>query len=582
MAQFSIKITKDGIIPIDDVSKRIVQGIMRDGDLPVGQLPSDNWRYYTDDAFEKRPRDSRDEDEEDQGQGKQKQYNVYADSAVWADGESSNDHPALKQNGSDTSQLSWTNIFRFLLAEFCSELREPENNGHVSDAYGDGHYFMVFDSKERYDTWLKKDRSEHSGFGFDKYVVARDPETGRQYWVTAYQYAGWATIATAVILLKRFGRPGQSLALTFTIKDSVHDTDESDEGDAANQEDMMSAYPGVYGYEDYRRLIEEAGTTNLIFHGAPGTGKTYTVLKAIAELLGHDVEGDHTPKDFFAQLSDDESERFGFVQFHPSYDYTDFVEGLRPSKRTGEDFELRAGTFMRFCAKARKDHDRSHHYYFLIDEINRGDVSNIFGELFFLLDGGYRGVGVSTQYENLHDDGFADEYLRSGESDHTEHPKFSIPENVTIIGTMNDIDRSVDSFDFAMRRRFRFIDYTWQSSRECFGIDPHSDTGKLMETMNDTIAQTEGLGEEYALGAAYFQDLDESAGDRARATVWDTKVGPLLREYLRGIPDSDARLQEFDDIWHGRQSLAVNPEDADGMRSLQDESDDATLPDSRD
>ena len=582
MAQFSIKITKDGIIPIDDVSRRIIQGIPREGDSAENLLPSDDWRNYTNEAFKKNPKDSRDEDEEGQGRGRQKQYNTNADSAIWSDGRFSNDHPALNSDGSDTSRLSWTNIFRFLLAEFCSELREPENNGHVSDAHGDGHYFRVFDSKENYDTWLKKDRSEHSGFGFDKYVVARDPETGRQYWVTAYQYAGWATIATAVILLKRFGRPGQSLTLTFTIKDSAHDTDESAEGDAANQADMMSAYPDVYGYEDYRRLIEEAGTTNLIFHGAPGTGKTYTVLKAIAELLGHDVEGDHTPKDFFAQLSDDESERFGFVQFHPSYDYTDFVEGLRPSKRTGEDFELRAGTFMRFCAKARKDHDRSHHYYFLIDEINRGDVSNIFGELFFLLDGGYRGVGVNTQYENLHDDGFADEYLRSGEADHTEHPKFSIPENVTIIGTMNDIDRSVDSFDFAMRRRFRFIDYTWQSSRKCFGIDPQSDTGKLMGAMNDRIEHTEGLGEEYALGAAYFQDLGWSAGDRARAMVWDTKVGPLLREYLRGIPDSDARLQEFDDIWHGRPPRTANHHDADGMRSLQDESDDATLPDSRD
>lgn len=539
MAQFRIRITRDGIIPFDEISKQIVQSILREKGLRGDVLPSEDWKRYTDKVFRK----------EQNGEGKK--LNNSADSAEWVDGGSSNTQPAVNKND-QTGKLSWTNIFRFLLSEFCNELRQPENNGHVQDAYRKEHYFRVFDSEVAYqqrDNGMEKNGER----GLDRFVKATDPETGKSYWLTAYQYAGWATIGTAAILLKRFGRPDQSLSLTFTIKDSFYDGTTNAGNDSTDQGEVMDVYPDVYGYEDYKRLIANAGATNIILHGAPGTGKTYTVLKAIAELLGHDVAHDATPRDFFSQLSDDEAERFGFVQFHPSYDYTDFVEGLRPSREPGKDFELRAGTFMQFCAKARAD-DGEHRYYFLIDEINRGDVSNIFGELFFLLDEGYRGVGVSTQYENLHDESFEKNYLRDGNSSADKPAKFTIPPNVTIIGTMNDIDRSVDSFDFAMRRRFRFIDYTWQSSRKCFGIDPMEPVGRLMEEMNDKIERTEGLGQEYALGAAYFRDLVPSADERSRDAVWNTKIGPLLREYLRGIPDANDKLQEFDDIWHGRET----------------------------
>ena len=265
---------------------------------------------------------------------------------------------------------------------------------------------------------------------------------------------------------------------------------------------------------------------NLILRGAPGTGKTYLAKEIALELTGGNED------------------QIGFVQFHPSYDYTDFVEGLRPvSNGDGIiEFKLQDGIFKKFCQKARDaqktggqdnfeetwtkltnainekqgqylfprssvpaslnsqgnvkfdspvatkekvyflykgeetklkyetyqkivlDHmkesyglsdyasptiDTDKNFVFIIDEINRGEISKIFGELFFSIDPGYRGKDGegSTQYANLHE----------------TNEKFYIPENVYIIGTMNDIDRSVDTFDFAMRRRFRFIEITAES-----------------------------------------------------------------------------------------------------------------------
>lgn len=171
-------------------------------------------------------------------------------------------------------------------------------------------------------------------------------------------------------------------------------------------------------------------------------------------------------------------------------------------------------------------------YVFIIDEINRGEISKIFGELFYSIDPGYRGKAgeISTQYSNLHSD--PDE-------------KFYVPENVYIIGTMNDIDRSVDSFDFAMRRRFRFIelkanDYT-EMLDELEDENLKAEAIGRMKSLNDEIARVEDLNENYQIGASYFLKLKTIGFDQ----LWTDYLKPLLQEYIRGMYDEAGLMKKF-------------------------------------
>lgn len=277
---------------------------------------------------------------------------------------------------------------------------------------------------------------------------------------------------------------------------------------------------------------------NIILRGAPGTGKSYLAKAIASQIIGISNEELETSK------------QFEFVQFHPNYDYADFVEGIRPvlSSDGNMGFNLKSGIFKKFCEAAiieQKDrsldkcreknenyieynnHDKK--FVFVIDEINRGEISKIFGELFFSIDPSYRGItgAVKTQYSNMESD----------------KDKFYIPENVYIIGTMNDIDRSVDTFDFAMRRRFRFIEIKANENIEMLESLGNKKEQAIirMTKLNEAISQVDELDSNYHIGAAYFLKLNSIDSDE----LWEDYLEPLLSDYIKGMFNESEIMESF-------------------------------------
>ena len=485
---------------------------------------------------------------------------------------------------------------------------------------------------------FKKHRNsiEYLTYGYD---------SGRQFVI--YCWNIFSTIIFVRECLKRFGEPGDQFILTYREKDEKETVATITE--SAVQEELVQQFKG-YRNPFSTMLIE---SKNLIFRGAPGTGKSYLAKEIAADIISNGYFDDYT------LLTDEQKKQVEFVQFHPSYDYSDFVEGLRP--RVNDDgtmgFELQDGIFKRFVDRARKNYEDSQKskeaiekeisvqesmteffsnielgidtfktingneftvtsvddkhiyisipgnasankltlnldeirrmletgerfdkirdittffgktfatqgysydfalykeilkrkkklsrsvakveelkkYIFIIDEINRGEISKIFGELFFAIDPGYRGRAgeISTQYANLHPD--PDE-------------KFFIPENVYIIGTMNDIDRSVDSFDFAMRRRFRFVELRADERLEMLAAledeELEAEAIRRMTALNKEIASVEDLNENYQIGASYFLKLKTLDFDQ----LWTDYLKPLLQEYIQGMYDEKGLMNRF-------------------------------------
>lgn len=467
----------------------------------------------------------------------------------------------------------------------------------------------------------------------------------------------WNLFSTLIFVqecLKRFGEPGDKFILTYREKDIKESEDEANE--ATIQEELVKPVK-EYGNEYSRMLIE---SKNIIFRGAPGTGKSYLAKQIATDIIS---EGYF---DKYESLNDEQKKQVEFVQFHPSYDYSDFVEGLRP--KINDDgsmgFELKDGIFKSFVSRARRNYENSQKskeiveketsvqesmknffdnielgvdefktltennfyissiddnfihitipgndvvnklvlsvgeikqmlesgltfnrvkditnffnkqfasqaysyefvilkaiqsnkirtrqssveteslkkYIFIIDEINRGEISKIFGELFYSIDPGYRGKSgeIATQYSNLQ----------------LGNEKFYIPENLYIIGTMNDIDRSVDSFDFAMRRRFRFIEIKADATSGMLdGLKSNrlddaanellpEEAINRMTALNEAILEVEDLNENYQIGASYFLKLKNLTFDE----LWTDCLRPLLQEYVQGLYDEEGKMKKF-------------------------------------
>ena len=255
--------------------------------------------------------------------------------------------------------------------------------------------------------------------------------------------------------------------------------------------------------EEYERLRSVlVFKKNIILQGAPGVGKTYTAKRLAYSFIG-----------------EKNVDRVKMVQFHQSYSYEDFIMGFRPSDI---GFELRKGTFYNFCKRAELD--AVNDYFFIIDEINRGNLSKIFGELFMLLENDKRGASLQLVYSD---------------------EKFAIPDNLYIIGMMNTADRSLAMLDYALRRRFAFFEL--KPGFETDGFKSYQLTinnSKLnnlitcIKNLNYAIVSDETLGEGFCIGHSYFCNLKpESVDNQVISNIVEYELVPLLKEYWFDEPN---------------------------------------------
>lgn len=276
-------------------------------------------------------------------------------------------------------------------------------------------------------------------------------------------------------------------------EEAVLDNEEIEESfDPYTADDFLrDVYMDEQRYNTLKSLV--LTKKNVILQGAPGVGKTYAAKRLAFSIMG-----------------EKDNNRVKMVQFHQSYSYEDFIMGFRPTE-TG--FELKKGVFYEFCRKAAED-DRP--YFFIIDEINRGNLSKIFGELFMLIESDKRGVELQLLY--------ADE-------------QFSIPSNIHIIGMMNTADRSLAMLDYALRRRFAFFEITpafasagFRAYRTKVNNQKFDRLIASVEQLNEVITNDDSLGEGFCVGHSYFCTNTTINDDWMRSVV-EYELIPLLKEY---------------------------------------------------
>lgn len=250
---------------------------------------------------------------------------------------------------------------------------------------------------------------------------------------------------------------------------------------------------------------------NIILQGAPGVGKTF-----LAKRLAYSIMGEK------------DDEHINLIQFHQNYSYEDFVMGYKPIK---EGFELKYGIFYNFCQKATKNPDKD--YFFIIDEINRGNLSKIFGELLMLIEADYRDEKATLAYDGL---------------------DFSVPKNLHIIGMMNIADRSLAMIDYALRRRFSFFDIEpafdsegFSNYQKEFSNKTFNELIEKIKKLNEAITQDQSLGKGFCIGHSYFCNAEECTLEWMKNIV-EFDIFPMLSEYWF---DDESKLNEWKDILYG-------------------------------
>lgn len=279
------------------------------------------------------------------------------------------------------------------------------------------------------------------------------------------------------------------------VDDSVHDLEPIVNKKYGKEDFLAEVYMTGAKYDRLFNVLKRK--KNIILQGAPGVGKTFAA-KRLA----------------YAMMGEKDKERVDFIQFHQNYSYEDFMMGYKPTENGG--FEMQYGVFYRFCKKAENNPEKD--YFFIIDEINRGNMSKIFGELLLLIEKDYRGTSSKLAYQNLN---------------------FSVPENLYIIGMMNTADRSLAMIDYALRRRFSFFDMEpgfdtdgFKEYQEKLASDKFNALIECIKELNNEIADDPSLGKGFCIGHSYFCGLqvDECTQELLEGIV-EYDILPMLSEY---------------------------------------------------